>query len=329
MILHRIAKVRATEFPKELEWVNSPPLTLKELAGKVVLIDFWTYSCLNCHHAIAHVKEWQEKYKEKGLVIIGVHSPEFAFEKESARVRKAIEQMGITYAVVLDSEYKIWNLYANRWWPRSFVIDRHGFIVYDHIGEHGYAKTESAIQHALAETGAMDLPAIAPDPLVGGGICYRTTPETYLGYLRGRYGNGMNLVPNTEHAFTDTGVHEDDLLYLHGHWQVNGESISHIKELPSPTEYIAIKYSALSVNIVMGAGKSAEVEIEFDGMPLPSDMAGADVEFVGDRAIVHVADHRLYKLVSSDTYHKGTLKIRTKSKDLSLFALTFGSCKEE
>lgn len=305
---------------------------MKRLTGKVVLLDFWTYSCVNCIRTLPHVKRWHETYADKGLVVIGVHTPEFEFEKKQENVEKAINDFQITYPVVLDGDYKVWNLYANRWWPRKFLIDNHGSIIYDHVGEGGYAETEQAIQKALTQIGAKDLPIIKPDMSVGGGICYRTSPETYLGFLRGRYGNAKNLLPNEETDFTDAGEHEDDIAYLHGHWKITGESVQHVRKLPSPTEYLLIKYSAFSANLVMGTthkgtSKTAEVVVELDGHPLPEDMAGEDVKYKKGKAIVTVKKSRMYRLVDSDNYHKGTLKLKTAAGNLEMFAFTFGGCK--
>lgn len=305
---------------------------MKRLTGKVVLLDFWTYSCVNCVRTLPHVKEWHKAYKDKGLVVIGVHTPEFEFEKNQENVEKAINDFQITYPVVLDSDYKVWNLYANRWWPRKFLIDDKGSIIYDHVGEGGYAETEQAIQKALTQIGAKELPVIKPDMSVGGGICYRTSPETYLGFLRGRYGNAKNLLPNEESDFTDADEHDDDIAYLHGHWKVTGEGLQHVRKLPSATEYLLLKYSAFSVNVVMGTtdkgtSKIAEVEVELDGRPLPEDMAGEDVKYKKGKAIVRVKKSRMYRIVDSDNYHRGTLKLKTAAGNLEMFAFTFGGCK--
>jgi thiol-disulfide isomerase/thioredoxin len=331
MFLHRLGKVHAPEFPKEMTWFNSNPLTMKSLLGKAVLIDFWTYSCVNCLRTTPHLRAWHEAYEEKGLAIIGVHTPEFDFEKQEKKVAKAVKDLEIDYPVVLDADYKIWNLYANRWWPRKFLIDQKGVIVYDHIGEGGYAETELAIQKALIDIGAKNLPVIKPDAPVGGGICYRTSPETYLGFLRGRFGNANEMLPNKESAFTDKEKnHQDDLIYLHGHWHITKESIKHERKLSHATEYLLMKYSAFSVNLVMGGvcKKGSVIEIELDGHPLPEDMAGEDVVIgKNKKATVTVGHPRMYKLVDADTYHQGTLKLKTKDEGLEMFAFTFGGCK--
>lgn len=327
MFLHRFSKVRAPEFPQRLSWINSESLSMKKMLGKVVLIDFWTYSCVNCLRTQPHLNNWYKTYEEKGLVIVGVHTPEFSFEKEKSNVENAVKKMKINYPVVLDPDYKIWNLYANRWWPRKFLIDAKGYVVYDHVGEGGYAETEHAIQKALHEIGVSDLPAIEPDSSVGGGICYRTTPETYLGFLRGRYGNRDRFVPNTEHVFTDSDEHEEDLVYLHGHFKVSAENIEHTKKLSIKNEYIGLKYSAFSVNLVMASSKSSKVFIELDGQPLPEDMAGEDVKYINGKAVVNVNQSRMYRLVDSDNYHRGMLKLKTADAGVKFFAFTFGGCK--
>lgn len=330
MFLHRLQKIHGIEFPRGLEWINGGPLTLKSLQGKVVLLDFWTYSCINCVRSIEHLRAWHKKYDDKGLIIVGVHSPEFTFEKDRANVERATKQFKIQYPVVLDPDYKIWSAYANRWWPRTLLINQEGEIVYDHVGEGGYAQTEAEIQKALSEIGAGDFPQIAPDDSVGGGICYKTTPEIYFGFLRGRYGNAYNVIPGMEVDFTDKGEHQDNLLYLHGHWTIDKEHISHTRVLAHATEYATIRYSGFSAYLVAGSlkkNKSADIEIELDGHPLPEDMAGEDVEIVGGKALLRVTSPRMYRVVDSPVYHKGTLKLKTMSGHLSLHALTFGGCK--
>ncbi len=330
MFLHRLQKIHATEFPRGRKWINGNPMTLKSLKGKVVLLDFWTYSCINCIRTLEHLRAWHKRYADKGLVIIGIHTPEFEFEKDQANVESAVKRLKVKYPVVLDSDYKIWTAYANRWWPRKLLLNKDGEIIYDHIGEGGYAETESQIQKALREIGVDDLPEIVPDVSVGGGICYRTTPETYLGFLRGRFGNAHGVIPGAEVDFTDRGEHQDNLVYLHGHWVIDKERLSHTRALATANEYLALKYSGFSVNLVAGSlkkNRAAEVEIELDGNPLPEDMIGTNVEMKNGRAVVRMTASRMYNLVDSDVYHKGTLKLKTASDRLSMYAFTFGGCK--
>ncbi len=329
MFLHRLSKILAPEFPKGLKWLNSDPLTMKRLVGKIVIIDFWTYSCVNCIRTIPYLKKWNDLYKKNGLVLIGVHTPEFGFEKDLENLKTAVSKFGINYPIVADPDYKIWNAYTNRWWPRTFLIDHKGSIVYDHIGEGGYAETETAIQRALTNIGQSDLPPIKSDKLIGGGICYRTTPEIYLGFLRGRYGNALDLLPNKEHVFTDEGDYDEDLVYLHGHWKVNGENIEHVRAMGTPIDYLALKYSAFSLNLVAGSlnKKPQELVVELDGRPILQDMAGEDLIIEDGISKVIVNEYRMYKVLKSNAYHKGILKIKTASGGLSLFAITFGGCE--
>ena len=331
MLLHRLSRVRAPEFPPRLTWLNGEPLTLKSLRDKVVLIDFWTYSCVNCQRTQPQLNRWHKLYADKGLVIVGVHTPEFDFEKDEKNVAQAIKDFGITYPVVLDPDYKLWNLYANQYWPRKFLINKEGYIVYDHIGEGAYAQTEMAIQRSLKDGGVKDLPPIPPDSAVAGSVCYRTTPELYLGFLRGRVGNGEHFLPDVEGVFSDVREHQDDVPYLYGHWKVAGEYVEHTRKLAIANEYLTLKYSAFSVNLVMATsdGKTATMEVELDGLPLPRDFAGDDVRVGRDgRAVVTIKEPRMYRLVNAKVYHRGTLKLKTPSGNLRVFAFTFGGCEE-
>jgi len=331
MVFKAFTTVRAPDFPAGLTWLSSEPLSLAKLRGKPVLIDIFTYSCINCRRTFPHLQRWHETYAKHGLTIIGVHTPEFTFEKDESRVKQALREAGISYPVVLDPDYKIWHAYANRYWPRKFLIDREGKVVYDHAGEGAYAETEFAIQKELKAMGVKDLPAIGPDDSIGGRVCYRTTPEMYLGYLRGRLGNKEDFYPEAETAFTDPLKHEDDVVYLHGHFNVYGEYLEHARKLSAPHEYLRIKYSAFSVNGVFGSanGATSLVELELDGKPLSSDFAGDDVVITSEgKAELLVRDHRMYSLVRAGVHHHGVLTMRVLSGNLQAYSLTFGSCEE-
>lgn len=327
-MLKAFMKTRAPEFPTGLTWLNSKPLTLAALRGKPVLVDIWTYSCVNCLRTIPHLKRWHKMYADKGLTIIGVHTPEFAFEKSAEHVERAVKDLGIDYPVVLDPDNAIWNLYANRYWPRKFLINAKGQIVYDHAGEGAYAETEIAIQSALVEIGVKGLPAVGPDDSLGGAVCYRTSPELYLGYLRGRLGNHDDYFPGSESVFTDRGDHAEDLPYLHGHFAVQPEYIEHTKKLPTPSEYLLFSYRGFSVNMVMESMRGVtEVALELDHHPLSDDFFGSDVRRASDgRAIVNVREPRMYNLVNAKNYHQGTLKLRFATEGIRCYAATFGGC---
>ncbi len=328
MFFHRLAKIHAPEFSSGLTWLNGEPQTLRASSGRPVLIDFWTYSCVNCQRSLPAIQVLYARYAAFGLTVIGVHTPEFAFEKDVANVQRAVKAAGITYPVVLDNEYEIWNLYANRAWPHSYLMNAEGIIVYDHVGEGGDTETETAVQKALMESGVTDLPHITPVVSKYGGVCYRTSPETYLGYLRGRFGNTEEFLPDAEEAFTDRGIHSDDIPYLHGHWRVAGEYVEHLKTLAAATEYVLFKYSAFGANAVIASptGK-ATIEVLLDGLPLSDDMLGPDVRRQKDgTSVAIVTEARLYRLTKSAAYHRGTLTLKVKTSGIRLYAFTFEGC---
>lgn len=331
MFLHRLSKTKAPEFPGKLTWLQGDAQTLKSLRGKVALVHFWTYSCANCLRTIPALNRWQKLYAPLGLVIIGVHTPEFSFERESHHVEQAIHDQHITFPVVLDADYKLWSAYANQYWPRDYVVNKDGYIVYDHIGEGGYADTELAIQKGLKELGVSKFPLIPPDDVIAGKIYYYTTPEMYLGFLRGKLGNAESYLPDTEEVFADVAKHEDDIPYVYGHWTVKAECIEHTRTLPTANEYLAIRYSGFGVNVVMGATKdrTAILEIELDGLPVPKDLAGDDVRISRDgRSTITLKEPRLYNVVNASLYHRGTLKLKTASGNVRLFAFTFTGNQE-
>src|SRR5580692_7874355 len=173
-------------------WINSRPLTAKQLKGKVVLVDFWTYSCINCIRAVPYIRAWADKYKDSGLVVIGVHTPEFDFEGQLPNVQKAVQKFGITYPVALDSDHAIWNAFHNQYWPAHYFIDAKGKVRYEHFGEGDYDQSERWIQELLKEATAKPMPAIAAN-IQGQGIQAAAdvndvhSPETYIGYARAEH----------------------------------------------------------------------------------------------------------------------------------------------
>ncbi len=317
----------APEFPPRSRFIGERT-SLKALRGKVVLLDFFTTSSTNWLRTLPVIQDWKKKYETYPFQVVGVHSPEFSYEMDEERVEEVLRELGVTYSVLLDPEFRMWKQYANHWWPRQFVIDAKGHVIYDHIGEGGYFETETAIQRALLEAGVRDLPALAPETLVGGGICYRTTPELYFGYLRGRYGSIERVLPGEEQAFLDRAEKQDDLLYLQGHWKVEGESLVHERALPGKTDYFSVKYSGFSVHLIAGSltSKSILVEVELDGHPIPADLRGEDIVEKDDKTYVKLGGPRNYQVIASEVYHRGILKVKTDADHLVCFALSFGSC---
>ncbi len=286
--------MNAPEFPKNLKWFNSEPLTMAALRGRAVLIDFWTYSCVNCVRTLPYLKEWHERYSGKGLTIVGVHTPEFEFEKDPANVEKAIRDFGIKYPVVLDSEYLIWNSYSNHWWPRKFLINKDGKIVYDHVGEGGYQEAEHEIQKALREiSSSIELPTTTKEE-GSGGICYPTTPEIYLGSERGLSGKIWNY---------------------EGNWKIYTQYIEHAAKTTDFRDFILLKYQANEINLVLGTkdGKPAKIKVERNGEPLQE---------------ITVDSHRMYNLFKTEKHESGELKIYSDSDNLQAYAFTFGGCEK-
>lgn len=297
-------------------------LQLKDFRGKVVLIDFWTYTCINCIRTFPHLTAWDKKYRDKGLVIIGVHTPEFEFEKKRENVEAAVKKYGIEYRVVQDNNYATWRAFHNRYWPRKYLIDADGYIRFDHIGEGAYEETEMKIQELLAEInisvkdmGTTGLPDETPK--------LPTTPELYAGYAfalnRGQnLGNkeGLQVDKTIKYALQEKIQH--DVIYLEGLWHSNKDNL----EAKGEGASIVLDYLAHKVNIVAMDGE-VELEVFIDGSYVTPEMAGADVKFDGERAFIDIDEPRLYNVVDGD-YERHTLKLVVSSPGFAFHAFTFG-----
>jgi thiol-disulfide isomerase/thioredoxin len=313
-------------------WVNSEPLSIASLRGRAVLIDFWDYTCVNCLRTLPYVIEWHGRYKDHGLVVVGVHAPEFSFAKELDGVKKAIESFGIEYPVVMDNGYSIWQAYANRHWPAKYLVDTAGYIRYYHFGEGAYEETEQAIQTLLREIlPEMQLPEIMPpvrDTDAPGAACYRVTPEVYLGYQRGRIGNPAGLVPKQTATYTDVGPHAEGFFYLSGEWTADEEHV--MKPWGSSSaSAITIRYTAKEVNLVMNPllGRTCRVFVTQDEEPIATDDAGQDVVFdQNGKAFVDVDSPRMYRFVNNREIGSHELALTTETPGLALYAYTFVSC---
>jgi thiol-disulfide isomerase/thioredoxin len=317
-----------TVFAPELEggqWVQHGPVSLKALRGKaIVLVDFWDYTCVNCIRTLPYVVAWDERYRQSGLAIVGVHAPEFSFAREGSHVAEAAAQFGLDYPIVLDNEYAIWRAYSNRFWPAKYLIDTKGRIRYYHFGEGAYQETEVAIQGLIHELnpGASLPPPIEPmrDSDRPGAVCYRVTPELYLGYARGNFGNPEGVAQDQPHDYRDIGPHVEGMSYLAGRWCVESESA----RAEAAGAAISLRYTAKDVNLVMAppAGGSVRVEVALEGAQRPGD----DVKFEGERGIVAVDRPRMYSLVANDSVVSGSLTLRAEAAGLAAYAFTFISC---
>jgi cytochrome c biogenesis protein CcdA/thiol-disulfide isomerase/thioredoxin len=327
------AKTQTEELPVEgrlpplsgaVTWLNSPPLTREDLRGKVVLIDFWTYSCINCLRAIPYVQAWAEKYKNQGLVVIGVHSPEFAFEKSAGNVKKAVADLKIGYPVAVDSDYAIWRAFGNHYWPAHYFIDGKGAIRHHHFGEGDYDKSEQVIQRLLAEAGKPDVPSglvsvNAQGAQATSDIVNVQSPETYIGYERaGNFASPGGAVKNSPHIYT-AGMLQLNEWGLTGDWTIGRDNAV----LNEKEGSIVYKFQARDLHLVLRPpeGKMVRFLVKIDGKP-PGSSHGSDVDPGGEGA---VSEDRLYQLIrQSGAVGEHTFEIEFLDPGVEAYAFTFG-----
>ncbi len=295
-------------------WINSPPLNMQELKGKVVLIDFWTYSCINCIRTLPYIKGWYEKYHDKGLVIIGVHAPEFEFEKDVANVERAVKNNGILYPVALDNHYNIWRAYDNHYWPAHYLIDKNGNVVYTHFGEGAYEVTENNIRYLLK----IDDKEPMLKPVAEQQDSYTQTPETYFGYARAdSFSSPESLVrDHVGHYTLPSSLGAGDWA-LQGDWTIMPDKIV----ANSGKDKLQIHFNAKHVYMVAGTQANAVVKINLslNGKPL-GKLQGKDV--INDQLTVD--RYTLYELVSQPTAQAGMLTLTTDAPGAELYTFTFG-----
>jgi cytochrome c biogenesis protein CcdA/thiol-disulfide isomerase/thioredoxin len=307
-------------------WLNSPPLSSKALKGKVVLIDFWTYSCINCLRALPYVEGWAAKYKDAGLVVIGVHTPEFAFEKERSNVEKAVRELKVSYPVAVDSNYAIWKAFNNEYWPAHYFIDGKGRIRYHHFGEGEYHESERVIQELLKENGAQ-LPSSGTIAASGEGAeaapdtADRRSPETYVGYHRAEhFASTEKIAQDSKHVYTPQPRLSLNQWALGGSWKV-GEESAVLQTAPGK---IAFRFHARDLHLVLGTtkdGRPVRFTVKLDGTA-PHDDHGADVDSNGSGT---VQDHRLYQLIrQKGPVEDRTFEIEFLDPGVQAFAFTFG-----
>jgi thiol-disulfide isomerase/thioredoxin len=282
-----------------IQWLNSPPLTPAQLRGKVVLVDFWTYSCINCLRALPYVQAWAKKYADKGLVVIGVHTPEFAFEKVPDNVRRATRDLGVTYPVALDNDYKIWRAFNNQYWPAHYFIDGRGRIRHHHFGEGEYDTSEKVIQQLLAEAGRQDVPGGIVDPRAQGAQASAApggahSPETYIGYARG---SNFAATPFPVKFDQPAEYRTPATLTLNqwglsGRWTIASEKSSLVR----PGGKITFRFQARDLHLVLGPGadgRPVRFKVTLDGRAPGADH-GMDSDSDG---LGTVTSQRLYQLV--------------------------------
>jgi thiol-disulfide isomerase/thioredoxin len=307
------------------DWLNSPPLTVEGLKGKVVLVDFWTYSCINCLRSIPYVRAWAEKYKDQGLVVIGVHTPEFAFEQKTANVQRAIADLRITYPVAIDNDYAIWRAFENHYWPAHYFIDAKGRVRYHHFGEGDDEHSERVIQQLLQEAGRSDVASGTVAVSASGAEAASNdtdvkSPETYVGYRRaGSFVSPNGIAQDVPHVYQPGMPHLNEWS-LAGDWTVGGEHA----DLNAKDGAIVYRFHARDLHLVLGpavGGEPIRFRVTIDGMP-PGDSHGSDVDADGNGV---VSEHRLYQLVrQSGTIANRTFEIRFLDPGVQVYAFTFG-----
>jgi thiol-disulfide isomerase/thioredoxin len=314
------------ELAKISGYINTDPVTLEELRGNVVLVDFWTYSCINCIRTIPYLNAWHDKYADDGLVIVGVHTPEFEFEKDYNNVKAAVEKFKIQYAVVQDNEKGTWKEYENRYWPRKYLIDNEGYIRYDHIGEGSYAETEKVIQSLLSERAAyihanvtIDESISKPENAQSVNFGRINTPELYFGYqfARAPLGNPEGYKPDqiVEYTIAENATIASNRIYLAGDWKNNADHM----ELQGDAGRIILLYSAKAVNIV--AGGSGDLYISEDGSNLTGSSRGLDVS---EQGAVAIDGQKLYNLAMHEGYGDRQIVIDVVGKGFEIYTFTFG-----
>src|SRR3989344_2581397 len=305
---------KAPDFIGISRWINSEPLKVESLKGKIVLVDFWTYTCINCIRTLPYLKDWDAKYRDKGLVIVGVHTPEFEFEKDYNNVLKAVNDNSIKYAVAQDNYYATWQSYQNRYWPHKFLIDIYGRVRYDHIGEGGYEETEQMIQELLkermeklGEKGDVDLETSKPLDAANTSSMRIGTPEIYLGYQfsRGNFGNPEGFGQDTVIDYKIPSKISGNNVYLEGKWKSNADNM----ELLSDTGDILLVFDAKSVNIVAGSESKSEASVFLDNKKQNPQ---------------NISEFKLYNLANADEYKEHLLKATIKGKGFKLYTFTFG-----
>ena len=348
---HPLEGSLAPEFAGIESWIDSEPVTLASLRGKVVLIDFWTYSCINCIRTLPFILEWEDKYGPLGLRVVGMHTPEFEFEKDAENVRAAVEQFDIGYPVALDNDGETWDAFGVSAWPAKYLVDADGIIRYAEVGEGGYVAMEQTIRHWLGQAG-VDVSSVPFEP-----EDYRLDPEIdragrvgdrELARTREIYAGDRKNLPfhrfppprpwvlyekyyeglDTDVMFEDVSEHENQRLYIQGLWHVGPESLTHARATEGYEDYLAIKYNAKTVNAVLGhdGGDPYQVRITLDGMPLSPDDADTDVQFddMGN-SYLEVDEARMYRLVRTEEYEGHELRISSNSDRFELFTFTFGA----
>jgi thiol-disulfide isomerase/thioredoxin len=315
----------APDFQGIVDWENSSPLTLSGLRGKVVLVDFWTYSCINCQNTFPYLRRWFQAYKDQGLVIVGVHSPEFEFEKNVANIRQAIKHYDVTWPVAVDSKMATWNAYGNQYWPAEYFVDKAGKVRHSHFGEGEYDKTEKVIRGLLGEAGhTVGAAGADAGPRPQG----PRTSELYAAA-----GRGFDIP--TEHPgvvfdYRDPGPdpqghRQNNAIFWNGPWNIGLEYAEHARASNPGQDYAAVDYHATTVVMVAAsAGTAVKTYVSLDGKDIPKGDAGPDIRYdASGRSYVQVDRSDLYTLLKHPTFQEHTVVVSPTGAGFRLFTFDF------
>lgn len=314
-------------------WFNGPGMKLEALRGKVVLLQFFDYSCVNCIRTYPYLTEWYRRYAPLGLEVVGVHSPQFGFSSDPVNVLASVRQYNLTYPIAIDSDLTIAQAYTNRFWPRMLLVDQAGKVRFDHTGEGAYLEAERMIQTLLREgEPTVKLPALM-SPLRDvdrpGVVCYPTTPELYLGRLRGQLANVERAATNAVILFSWPEPRVEGKVFANGEWSIYDEYMRHAVDKDHLEDGLMLKYRATELNVVMKAEGNywMQVFVEIDGKPIRRDAAGIDVSYDEEgRSFVRVDVPRMYNVTVKQPYGMYEARLRVRGKGLSVFSFSFGTC---
>jgi thiol-disulfide isomerase/thioredoxin len=325
------ASLSLPSFDGNTGWLNSPPLSASDLRGKVVLVDFWEYTCINCLRTLPYLRAWNARYRDDGLVIVGVHTNEFGFSGQSANVAAAAKHLEVTWPIALDDKNAIWNRFKNDGWPHEYLFDQSGKLVDSVSGEGQYPETEAKIQALLkAANPQLTLPpvmALLPQDSYTrpGAMCYIHTPELLVGQQH--IADAGSNVASRDSTYVDRDPdHKDGALYLQGVWRLTSEAaISN--GVPG---YVALKYHAIETVAVLTPGpdgKSLRVDVTQDGAPIPKSDAGSDVQYDAGGSYLTVDQARAYEITMNATFGQHELRLSPAAPGMGLYSFAFEACE--
>lgn len=333
------ANVRLPELSSAGIWLNTKPLTHKDLENKVVMLDIWDFTCVNCLRTLPYLKKWHQTYAKDGLVIIGVHCPEFSFGKDSINVVRFVNANQLTYPIVLDNQYQIWNALYNRYWPRKMIFAQ-GKLVYDHIGEGAYEETEQVIQEQLSKLTGKTYPKVemhyVREEDRPNAICYPRSPEIYAGYSRGRIGNAVQPLNKAIHFGEEDQHPKENLPYLSGEWLQTEEYLKYLGSQNGHRDRLTLAFTGNEVNVVLRSDNDLtiihpiRISITLNDSVVPENWRGEDVLYsaVENITYIELREPRMYRLLYAPKEHgEHILKLYPLKKGVEIYAFTFGSCR--